>query len=131
MKKNLNKCLNFIYLSFCFAGLLWQSTLIFDIYFQFRISSRISIFFPDIIDPYDVSICIRYTDVLDYNRLNRATKRNWSFSYEADDVRKYQHEINIQENYTSTSFFVSESDSSVCCFVTGASHSVWDGLSGH
>ena len=91
-----------IYLLFCLVGLLWQSSQFTSMYLKYMVSSKIVISFPKEIQPYSPNICFRYTDILDFERLNRETGRRWSYSQVPQVVRKYQHELTVAEIMTMT-----------------------------
>lgn len=95
------------------AGVIYQTSLIIEMYLQYKVSSKIKIAFPASITPAAISVCTRFTDVLDFQRLNqesnrnwknsiKESKKNWSYSIEADIVRKYQHELTIEEIFKFT-----------------------------
>ena len=91
-----------IYLLFCLVGLLWQSSQFTSMYLKYMVSSKIVISFPKKIDPYFPNVCIRYTDILDFERLNRESGRRWSYARDPQVVRKYQHELTVAEIMTMT-----------------------------
>ena len=62
-----------------------------------KVSTRIKIQIPDVLPTVDTSLCTRFTDVLDYDRLNARTNRSWQYSLAGPDVQKYQNEITVRE----------------------------------
>ena len=91
-----------IYHCFCAVGLIYQSVLIIQIYLQYKVNYSISIEFPMQIIPGAVSICTRFTDVLDFKKLNLATGRKWSYSKRDKWVRFYQHNLTVGEIFRFT-----------------------------
>ena len=86
-----------VYFLICIGGFTYQANLIIQLYLQYKVTSKIIIFFPNFIHPQDCSFCIRYSDILKFNQLNQETERNWSYSQNVSLIRKYQHELTIQE----------------------------------
>ena len=84
------------------CGLVWQVVNVFGLYFQYKASTRIKIQIPDVLPPVDTSLCTRFTDVLDYDRLNSETNRSWQYSISGTDVQKYQDEITVSEIFEYT-----------------------------
>ena len=77
---NTKKFYQFLYLLSCLSTLIWQLVLIFDLYFQYKVSSTTRVFFPDIIEPRSVVFCLGLAGALDIDRVNREMGRNWSRS---------------------------------------------------
>jgi len=86
----------------CTAGMTWQLYLVSTIYFSYKVNTAISVGIPTHIEPKVLTFCTRYTDVLDYDKLNRETGRNWTYSTFIDDVRKYQDELTVAEIFDYT-----------------------------
>ena len=91
-----------IYAVTCFIGLIVQSSYIIKLYSEYKVSTTISVTVPEKLEPKPLTMCIRYTDILDFNKLNRHKRTNWSLSSNVDDVRKYQHELTIEEVFNFT-----------------------------
>ena len=87
----------FVYPSLCFAGLLWQLVLIIELYFQYRVNVRTTVFIEKFLEGSAVNFCTRWTDVIDYDRLNRETARNWSLPRNNSIIDYYQHELTVEE----------------------------------
>ena len=87
----------FVYPSLCFAGLLWQLGLIIELYFQYRVNVRTTAFIEKSLQDLAVNFCTRWTDVIDYDRLNRETARNWSLPPNNSIIDYYQHELTVEE----------------------------------
>ena len=86
-----------VYFLICIGGFTYQANLIIQLYLQYKVSSKIVIFFPDFVDPQDCNFCIRYSDILKFHQLNLGTGRNWSYSENVSLIRKYQHELTTRE----------------------------------
>ena len=102
MKVSARKTFWVLYYLICSIGLIYQSKLIIEIYLQYKVSSSIDIAFPSTITPGTASICTRYTDVLDFKRLNQESNRNWNNTLQPDVIRRYQHELTIEEVFKFT-----------------------------
>ena len=86
----------------CVVGLIYQSTLIIQIYVQYKVSSNIHIEFPSTVTPATISLCVRFTDVLDFKKINQVSNRSWTHSNKGQIAQKYQHELTIQEIFKFT-----------------------------
>ena len=96
------KIVTTIFLLISICGLVWQVVNVFGLYFQYKVSTRIRIHIPDVLPPTETSMCTRFTDVLDYDRLNAETNRSWQFSITVSGVQKYQDEITVREIFEYT-----------------------------
>lgn len=86
----------------CLCGLVWQLLMVSDLYFKYKVDSVIEIAIPTWIIPLATTLCTRWTDVLDYERLNQETARDWSKPREVTDIQKYQHELPVREIFRFT-----------------------------
>ena len=102
MKVSVRKSFWVLYYLICSVGLIYQSKLIIEIYLQYKVSSSINISFPSTITPGTASVCTRYTDVLDFKRLNQESNRDWKYTLQLDLIRRYQHELTIEEVFRFT-----------------------------
>ena len=91
------KIVSFVFWILCAIGMSYQLILIFRIYFEYDVSTRVDITIPSVVSPQTVTLCTHFVDVLDYNRLNRNTNRNWSFTEDLDIRHQYQNEITVEE----------------------------------
>ena len=81
----------------CAAGLFWQLITITDIYFQYKVSTAVNIFTPDIIKPLDMTFCVDIKSVIQYERVNR----DYNTNYKLVDGR-----VNINfKNWSIQNFF--------------------------
>ena len=86
----------------CGCGLIWQLWLISEMYFGYKVTTSIQISIPDKIHPVSTSFCTRFTDVLDFDRLNKDTGYNWTYSLLAPDIQKYQDELTVNQIFAYT-----------------------------
>ena len=91
------KLVSFVFWILCVIGMSYQLILILSIYFEYDVSTRVDIAIPSRISPQTVTLCTSYADVLDYNRLNRDTNRNWSYPQDMNKRHQYQSEITVAE----------------------------------
>ena len=94
--------LNVLFLALCCCGLLWQLVMVFELYFRYKVTTFSEVRTPSLIPPMAVSLCSTYTDLLDFERLNRETNRNWVYSEAEADVKRYQDELLISEIFKYT-----------------------------
>ena len=74
-----------------------------SLYFQYKVVTVIQMRIPERVTTEIVNMCTRYTDILDYDRLNRESGRNWSYQPNDDGIKwKYQHELKVSEVYRYT-----------------------------
>jgi hypothetical protein len=84
------------------AGLIWQIVTISCLYFSYDVRTRLMVAIPDFIATESVSFCSRYTDIIDFEALNKETGRSWSYSLSHDLIRKYQDELSIAQLFKYT-----------------------------
>lgn len=86
----------------CMCGLMWQLVLVAELYFSYNVTTHIYIRIPNNIPPVATSFCTRFTDVLDFDRLNRETNRSWQYSTTRDDIWRTQDELSVREIFQYT-----------------------------
>ena len=92
-----------IYAVICFIGLIVQSSYIIKLYSEYKVSTTISVTVPEKLKPMPMTMCIRYTDILDFENLNRYKKTNWQLSlFGEETIRDYQHKLTIDEIFNFT-----------------------------
>ena len=101
-RKMFSRLSNFMFHVFCGCGLFWQLVLLFNIYFHYKVTTFIAIASPAEIPPIATSFCSRYTDLLDFTRLNSETGRNWNYTVDGDTILTYQNEIRVSEIFKYT-----------------------------
>ena len=84
------------------TGLAWQLILVSDIYFGYKVRTTMDVKFPDDLSPQATSFCSRYTDILDFDRLNYETGRNWSYTQDQEKIWMYQSEMKVGEIFKYT-----------------------------
>ena len=85
------------FFALCFVGIVMQVLAMSQLYFAYKITSTIKIAIPETIEPQALSVCTRYTDVIDFDKLNNETGRNWNYTLYHVDIKKYQKELTIAE----------------------------------
>ena len=89
--------LNRFYALICLLGFIWQITEVSIIYFNYDVVTRVATDVPDTFQFPTLHTCYRYTDVLNYDKMNQELKTNWSFSsYDGPAIQKLQHDLNVK-----------------------------------
>lgn len=98
------RLLDWFFSSLCVVGAIVQIHHIAKIYFAYGTSSTIEIKIPGIINLDTFSICIRYTDILNYEQiqLDNSSRADWKLTTTADGIRKYQNELKLDELFRYT-----------------------------
>ena len=102
---NRHKICSLIFTLSVAIGLLYQSSIVIEEYFKYQVSSKTSIFIPEVIQSRSVSFCMRFTDILNYDLFNKETNRNWSFADSKTSKktqRKYVDEMTVDEVFKYT-----------------------------
>lgn len=73
------KTYRIVFICSCLGILIWQQYSVFELYFQYKVSSTTRLFIPEIIEPLAINFCLIELQALDYLRLNQETGRNWSW----------------------------------------------------
>ena len=103
--KGINRSLAYISFSFhilCLIGAAFQIISMTSLYFQYRVSTVISIGIDEIIHPLATTLCVRYTDVLDYDRIRKETGRGWQYSRDLTVIKSYKQNLTAKEIFTFT-----------------------------
>lgn len=90
------------YIVICLLGLMWQLIEVSIEYFKYETSTGIRMLFPDDVTFPDISVCLRYTDILDFDELNKQTERTFSFTTDDKIVRRYQENLTLNEIFNFT-----------------------------
>ena len=77
----LNKKPSFwLFFILAFAGLTWQLVSICQLYFQYKVVTRTTVFIPTIINPMALNLCVQMTNIFDYERIRNITGYNWTYN---------------------------------------------------
>ena len=88
----LNKKPSFwFFLILAFAGLMWQLVCICQLYFQYKVVTRTTVFIPTIINPMALNLCVDMSSIFDYSGIRNSTGNNWTY-----DAVISQLELNTQ-----------------------------------
>ena len=107
MKSRLLKMFSIFFAAGCVTGVTYQILLVAKSYFCYRTTTEIKISIPKIVKTQgSITLCTRYVDHLDFERIRAAspgnTRSDWHYSHEASWIRKYQHELTIDEIFKYT-----------------------------
>ena len=104
----LNKKPSFwLFLSLAFAGLIWQLMSICQLYFQYKVVTRITIFIPTIINPLALNLCLKMPLIFDYEGIRNSTGNNWTYDAIISGRRlatenKLMHNLTIEQMFKFT-----------------------------
>lgn len=93
---------SYLFRIFCFMGALYQVVMMSQLYFRYRVTTQMSITIDDVVIPYAVTICIRFTDILDYEGLERDTGRRYKHIRDAAVLGKYKENMTVTEIFKYT-----------------------------
>lgn len=96
------RCYFAFHFTFCAVGLIWQTWMICDLYFQYKVTTSIETFFPDEIDPHDVTFCSRFVDLLDFDQIKLETGKNWSYTLDYNITHIYHDELTVAQIFAFT-----------------------------
>ena len=82
-----------LFVMFSVSGLLWQLYLICDLYFQYKVSTRTTVFIPKVIQPLAVSLCISLQDIIDYGKIRKAIGGKWTLEDVVSEKQDYHQLI--------------------------------------
>ena len=95
------KLLHFVYVALCVAGMAWQVIQLGSDYFSYSTDTRIKIKYPTEFYFPTVTVCIRYNDIIDYDKAN-SQGHTWTTSLNYSEVQRVQREITIREIFDLT-----------------------------
>lgn len=90
------------YVGICLIGLLYQMYEINDVYFKYPVRSGVIVRMPQQIHFDAVSLCTRYIDVLDYDKMNRVKNTTWRYSLDDEEIRSLQDSVSLKEIFDFT-----------------------------
>ena len=67
------------FLILAFAGLTWQLVSICQLYFQYKVVTRTTVFIPTIINPMALNLCVKIPYIFDYEGIRSSTGKNWTY----------------------------------------------------
>lgn len=94
--------ISYLFKMSCFLGVLYEIVIMSQLYFKYRVATQISVEINGTVTPYASTICTRYTDVLNYRRLERKTGRSWKDLTDGESVKNYAENLTIQEIFNNT-----------------------------
>lgn len=94
--------LSYAFKAFCVCGSLYQVVIMSMLYFEYRVATKISIAIHEAIEPIATTMCFRTTDILDYERLNEETGRDWKYTDDFEVMQDYKRNMTVTDmfNYT-------------------------------
>ena len=88
-----------VFVALSIGGLVWQSVLICDLYFQYKVTTRTRVFIPDIIDPLAVSVCVQLHNLFDYDRVFKDLGKNWTAQALEREPDLMLSQLNVQQMF--------------------------------
>lgn len=74
-----------IYIFGCLAGLCYQVYLVSDVYFGYKVTTEVTVTYPDRHYPQAICLCVKYPDIIDNEKLKRTGKE---LVYDVETDRK-------------------------------------------
>jgi hypothetical protein len=112
--------LHAIFIAGCAAGFLYQTHYILSLYMQYNVGSVVQITAIVALDPPDMSVCIRYVDILSEGTVNRTGKSSAAIRKE---IRAIQAKLTVKQIFDQTPSMES--------IVSGCIHKIPDSYSVH
>ena len=85
---------------FTLTALSWQVISMSMLYFRFKVVTEIDIKIPERVVTSTINLCTRFTDVLDFDAINRDLNRSWFYSLNQEHVYEYQDALTIGQIFT-------------------------------
>ena len=105
LNKMFNRCklwpLHLLYISLCITGMSWQVIQLTLGYFSYSTDTRIRMKYPTEFDFPAVTVCIRYNDIIDYDKAN-SQGHKWKHNLNNMDIQRVQRGITIREIFDLT-----------------------------
>ena len=102
----LNKKPSFwLFLILAFAGLIWQLVCICQLYFQYKVVTRTTVFIPTIINPMALNLCVKMSPILNYEGIRNSTANNWTYDAiisEQQSETKLLHDLTVEQMFKFT-----------------------------
>ena len=102
----LNKKPSFwLFLILAFAGLIWQLVSICELYFQYKVVTRTTVFIPTIIDIMALNLCIKISLIFDYERIRKSTGNNWTYDAiisKEQSTDELLHDLTVEQMFEFT-----------------------------
>lgn len=88
MAKNnlITRAVSLFFTLLCIGGLLWQLITIFNLYFQYRVSTAINVFTPEVLDPLAMTFCVKMLEITDIKKANQDLKTNYLLKDVLDEL---------------------------------------------
>ena len=102
----LNKKPSFwLFLILAFAGLIWQLVCICQLYFQYKVVTRTTVFIPTVIDPMALNLCIKMRFIFDYEGIRKSTGNNWTYDAlisKGQSTDELLHDLTVEQMFKFT-----------------------------
>ena len=91
------KVADFSFIVFCLVACLYQTFLVFQQYLTYEVTSNLDLKIPDPLPVPDLTICIRYTDIIDLETLKRRYNVSLTRGYTVCHIRKIQEVSTVED----------------------------------
>ena len=94
-----------LFLILAFAGLIWQLVCICQLYFQYKVVTKTTVFIPTIINPMALNLCVQMRSIFDYEEIRNSTGKNWTYDAivsEQQSETKLLHDLTVQQMFKFT-----------------------------
>ena len=102
----LNKKPSFwLFLILAFAGLIWQLVSICQLYFQYKIVTRTTVFIPKIMNPMALNLCIMMSSIFDFDGIRKSTGNNWTYDAVISEEKlrnELLHDLTVEQMFKFT-----------------------------
>ena len=88
-----------------FAGLTWQLVSICQLYFQYKVVTRTTVFIPTIINPMALNLCLHVSSIFDYEGIRISTGKNWTYDAiisEQQSFTELLHDLTVEQMFQFT-----------------------------
>ena len=78
-------------------GMCWQLLVMSDLFFQYNVVTHLDMRLPNVIETEVVTMCSRYTDVLNYSAIDADLSRGWNYTQDVSTIHSYQGAMSIND----------------------------------
>ena len=70
-----------------------------QLYFQYKVVTRTTVFLPAIINPMAMNLCVRIFYILDYEGIRNSTGKNWTLLNDNKSGNELLHELTVEQMF--------------------------------
>ena len=94
-----------LFLILAFAGLIWQLVSICELFFQYKVVTRTTVFIPSIINPMALNLCVQISSIFDYEGIRNITGKNWTYDAVISQLQleiELLHDLTVEQIFNFT-----------------------------